>query len=148
MAYQLLDTLLWAQGWEKHPKWSYQPQKPRPNLAEPLNSLVSSLSRWSIDPLQFLSAPTGMPLITNNEASSTAQLVRTTIVSIDEMGQKRLDAAMKNFKLAEGHLNQRDKHHILAQWHSVAFVVGAFRPVRVCIHPRISIYNYYVCSHI
>ena len=135
MAYHLLDTLLWVANWPNYSESFMVQRRPMPAINGNLNRVLKCLSNWtSIIPdlktstIGQLQTHEGLAMGANHSTSTTKSTIHPSELSgniVPQISELMVD----NFLKSKSHANLRHTHDVLEQWHALAFLVAAFRPV-------------------
>jgi hypothetical protein len=144
LSYQLLDTLVWCQGWPAHEQLTFVPRTETPPSAPQLERIIKHLDNWhSIIPATAATAIQHLT-ITSEEPSMTREVTfqvqpgcpdtNLELWRATDVKSNTLKAAVVNIYKASEHSRRSQTHEVLEQWYSVAFAIAAFRPVSSIAH--------------
>ena len=141
-SYQLLDTLAWASGWPSYTCLPVVHRCPAPKVTQQLDRVINHLKNWSaIIPaaretaMRALSYPRQQSAAERQSVVAPPNFETSQIMDVstanDFVLPQTFKFALMNLEKASEHGKRRQTHDVLEQWYSVAFVIGAFRPVSV-----------------
>jgi hypothetical protein len=123
MAWQLLDTLLWASGWPRHPQLEPKSPEKIQDISKPIGKLVKALVDWP-------SIVSDIPMVLRRAIDEDEEQGEE-VEGIDELPttDATVKVAFRNLFQAAKCARRRRLYMALENLYSVSFLVRMFSPV-------------------